>query len=106
METKRSIAEMQKLCFDLYFQLVLAVPSDGRSGGLGMFWKSDCNLHVQTFSQNHIDAYILPINQQPWRITGFYGTLEGHRKHESWQLLKHLHARSSLPWFAWVTLMR
>ena len=46
METKWSIAEMRKLCFDLNFQSVLAVPSDGRSGRLGMFWKLDCNLHI------------------------------------------------------------
>ena len=98
METKWSIAEMRKLCFDLNFQSMLAVPSDRRSGGLGMFWKSECNLHIWTFSPNHIDAHILPNSQQPWRITGFYGRREGHRMHELWQLLRHLQARSSLPW--------
>ena len=65
METKRSITEMRKLCFDLNFQSVLAVLGDGRSGGLGMFWKLECNLRIQTFLPNDIDAHILPNNQQP-----------------------------------------
>lgn len=81
METKRSIAEMRKICGDLNFQSVFVVPSDGRSGGLGMFWKADCNLHIQTFSPNHIDTHILNDNQQPWRLTGFYGHPENNRKH-------------------------
>ena len=98
METKWSIAKMRKLCFDLNFQSMLAVPSDRCSGGLGMFWKPECNLHIQTFSPNHIDVHILPNSQQPWRITGFYGRREGHRMHELWQLLRQLQARSSLPW--------
>ena len=98
METKLSIAKIQKLCFDLSFQSMQVVSSDGRSGGLAMFWKSNCNLHIQTFSPNHMDAHILPANQQPWRITSFYGRPEGHCKHELCQLLRHLHAKSSLPW--------
>ena len=98
METKQTIAEMRNLCHDLNFQSVLAVPCEGRKGGLGMFWKAECNLHIQTFSPNHIDAHILGDNQQPWRLTGFYGRPEGHRKHESWFFLRHLHARASLPW--------
>lgn len=63
-----------------------------------MFWKAECNLHIQTFSPNHIDAHILGDNQPPWRLTRFYGRPEGHRKHESWFFLRHLHARASLPW--------
>lgn len=98
MKTKQSIVKMTKICGDLNFQLVFAVLSDGRSGGLGMFWKADCNLHIQTLSPNHIDAHILNENQQPWRLTGFYGYSKSSRKHESWRLLKHLQARSSLPW--------
>ena len=98
METKRTIAEMRNLCHDLNFHSVLAVPCEGRKGGLVMFWKADCNLHIQTFSPNHIDTHILSANQQPWRLIGLYGRLEGYCKHELWLLLQHLHARSSLLW--------
>ena len=34
----------------------------------------------------------------PWRITGFYGRPEAHQKHESWELLRHLHSRDSMLW--------
>jgi len=73
---------MGKLCFDLGFQSVLAVPSDGQSGGLGMLRKGDCNLHM-SFSPNHIDAHILTENQHPWHLTSFYGHPKGRRKQES-----------------------
>ena len=46
MAIKRSIVEMRKLCFYLNFQSALAIPSDRHSGGLGMFWKLACNLHI------------------------------------------------------------
>ena len=62
METKQSIAEMCNLCHDLNFQSVLVIPCEGHKGGLGLFWKVDCNLHIQTFSPNHINAHILSDN--------------------------------------------
>ncbi|KAM3681849.1 hypothetical protein ACJW31_12G029400 [Castanea mollissima] len=37
-------------------------------------------------------------DKPPWRLTGFYGQPEGHQKHESWRLLRHLHAQASLLW--------
>ena len=98
METKWSILKMQKLCYDLNFQSVLVAPCDGQSGGLGLFWKAKCDLHIQTFSPNHIDAYILSVDKPPWRLTGFYERPEGHRKRELWRILRHLYARASLPW--------
>ena len=98
LETKRFITEMRKLCYDLNFQAVMVVPSDSQSGGLGLFWKAECDLHIQTFFPNHIDAHIRFADKSPWRIKGFYGRPEGHQKHESWRILRHLHARASLPW--------
>ena len=34
----------------------------------------------------------------PWRLSGFYGRPEDHRKHETWSYLGHLHSRDSLSW--------
>ena len=56
------------------------------------------DLHVQTYTRNHIDALIFKGSNPTWRLTRFYGWLEEQRKHESWQLLKHLHTRISAPW--------
>ena len=73
---------------------MLAIPCVRRVGGLAMMWKAGVDLHVQTFSLNHIDARIMNNSPTPWRITGFYGRPEAHQKHESWELLRHLHFRA------------
>ena len=97
METKQSVEEMRKVQADLPYRGMLAVPSIHRRGGLALLWKDDVELHVQTYSPHHIDALIKEENLF-WRFTGFYGWPEEQRKHDSWQLLRHLHARSSHPW--------
>ena len=71
-----------------------------------MMWKAGVDLHVQTFSLNHIDARIMNNSPTPWRITGFYGRPEAHQKHESWELLRHLHSRDSMLCCVWVTTTR
>ena len=63
-----------------------------------MLWKARVDLHVQTYSPNHIDSHIMNSSLSPWRLTGFYRRPEEHRKHESWEHLRHLHSRDSLPW--------
>ena len=97
METKQSVEEMRKLQADLPYRGMLAVPSIHRRGGLALLWKEDIDLHLQTYSPHHIDAVIKGENSVS-RFTGFYGWPEEQRKRDSWQLLKHLHARSSHPW--------
>ena len=98
METKQTVDEMRRFQNDLHFDSMLAVSCLGRRGGLAMLWKAEVDLHIQTYTQNHIDALILNNATSPWRITGFYGKLEEHLRHESWNLLKHLSTRSSSPW--------
>jgi len=58
METKKLVEEMRNMKEDLQYQVVFTILSLGRSGGLAMFWKEEIDLHVQTFSQNHIDAIV------------------------------------------------
>jgi len=77
---------------------MLAIPSEQRRGGLALLWMEDVDLHIQTYSPNHIDALILNGSDPPWRLTGFYRWPEEQRKRESWQLLKHLHTRFAVPW--------
>nr|POE64005.1 hypothetical protein CFP56_02038 [Quercus suber] len=77
----------------------LVVPSKGRSGGLALLWKRDIRVEVQTFSENHIDAIIVPGRGSPrWRLTGFYGNPETSKREESWSLLTRLANGNSLPW--------
>lgn len=37
-------------------------------------------------------------DMQPWRLTGYYGFLERHRRRAAWNHLRLLHSKSSLPW--------
>ena len=88
----------EKIQEDLRYNAMLAIPCVRRVGGLAMLWKSEVSLDIQTYSLNHIDAHILNDPSTPWRLTSFYGRPKDHRKHESWNYLRHLHSRASLSW--------
>ena len=98
METKQSMDKMRRLQADLPYRCMVPIPSVQRSGGLALLWKEKMDLHVQTYSPNHIDALIYTDGNPTWRLTSFYGWPDEQRKKESWHLLKHLHLRYSLPW--------
>ena len=100
MKTKQTVDEMKDIQADLHYDSMLAITCVCRVGGLAMLWKAEVELHVQTYSLNHIDAHIVTDPSSPRRFTGFYGTPEEHRKHESWEYLRHLHSRVSLPWLS------
>ena len=72
--------EMRNIQADLHYDSMLAVLCVRRVGGIAMLWKADVDLHVQTYSLNHIDACIVIDPSSPWRLTGFYGRPEEHRK--------------------------
>lgn len=98
METKQTVDKIKKIQAYLHYNSMLAVLCVRRPGGLAMLWKDDVDLHVQTYSLNHIDARIITDPSSPWRLMRFYGRPEEHRKHESWEYLRHLRSQDSLPW--------
>ena len=75
METKQSMAEMRRIQANLPYRCMVDIPSVHRRGGLALLWMADVDLHVQTYSPNHIDALITKDNSF-WRLTGFYGWYE------------------------------
>ena len=84
METQRTVEEMRSIQVDLPYNAMLAVPCLGKRGGLTMLWKEEeVNLHIQTYTQNHIDALVLTDPTKPWRIIGFYGRPEEHLRHKT-----------------------
>ena len=74
------------------------VPSVGNSGGFILLWKEELRVDVQTFSQNHIDAWVDGGEIGWWHFTSFYGHPDMAKWHESWVKLKHLKCSSPLPW--------
>lgn len=52
-----------------------------------------------SYSRNHIDVeVVLAWENFKLRFTGFYGFPEHHLRYRSWDLLRSLYGRSSLPW--------
>lgn len=77
------VDEMKKIQADLRYDNMLAIPCIHRASGLAMLQKEDVNLHVQTYSINHIDACIITDPNTPWRLTGF---MEDQRNNASMYL--------------------
>ena len=76
METKQTVKEMRQ-------DSMLAVPCLGRKGSLAIMWNEEMDLHIQTYTQNHIDTLILIDHNSPWRIIGFNGKPEEQLQHET-----------------------
>uniref|UniRef100_A0A2N9HN71 Reverse transcriptase domain-containing protein n=1 Tax=Fagus sylvatica TaxID=28930 RepID=A0A2N9HN71_FAGSY len=98
LETKLNTVRMEGVRVKLGFENVFSVPSLGRSGGLALLWQNEAEIVIQNFSQHHIDAHVESQQVKCWRLTGFYGRPEHHRRKESWALLKHLSTMDSAPW--------
>ena len=65
------------------------VPSIGNSGNLALFWKDGVTLDVQSYTYDHIDAWINGGSGIGWwHLTGFNGNPKTERRPESWAKLK------------------
>ena len=89
---------MENLRYTLGFDASFAVSSDGRSGGLGLFWKNDVTVSVQKFSNYHIDTIIKVEGKEPWRISFIYGEPNRSLKSRTWEIMKQMRSDSNLPW--------
>ncbi|XP_074374021.1 uncharacterized protein LOC141714399 [Apium graveolens] len=74
------------------------VDVQGHSGGLALLWKNEGGCRIRDVSRNFIDVEVENDQIGRWRYTGFYGCPERNRRRESWDMLKMLAGRSSLPW--------
>ena len=98
-ETKKKIAGMKKVKLKLGFVNGLYVQRQGKGGGLTVFWKMEVNLEIKSYSKFHIDAIVTEEGSGfSWRLTGFYGHPETHRRRESWRFLNTLNNQFRLPW--------
>ncbi|XP_075665730.1 uncharacterized protein LOC142635467 [Castanea sativa] len=67
-------------------------------GGLALFWKKDVVVDIESSSLNHIDVLINKGKDDEWRFIGFYGAPKTQSRVESWDLIRNLHTRFSVPW--------
>ena len=99
MKTKLRSKKMEWIRCKLGFKNLFVVDSVGKGGGLALFWNEDVNVDIQNFSPRHINGLVTtPHVDQQWRFTGFYGQLDGSKRSEGWELLKHLATLTIEPW--------
>jgi exonuclease III len=99
METKLRQQKMEKIRIKIGFRNMFVVDCVGRSGGLALFWKDEVGLEIQNYSRRHINAIVRSQRRSGcWKLTGFYGHPESHRRHEAWALLRHLVVMEPRPW--------
>ncbi|XP_031127477.1 uncharacterized protein LOC116029567 [Ipomoea triloba] len=76
----------------------LHVAGSGRSGGLALLWRRNNTTKLLSFSKNHVDVEVSIADLEVWRMTGFYGFPERTMRSASWDQLRTLVSRSTLPW--------
>jgi hypothetical protein len=73
-ETHLDKVGAEKLRVQMRMFGALVAESDGRSGGLIMFWKRDIDVQLRAIRPNYIDVMVNNSNEATrWRLTGIYG---------------------------------
>ena len=98
METKAKKYILERVGSRIQFTNLFVVPHVNTGGGLALFWKSDLDVDVQTFSTNHIDAIVNQRVDDAWRFTGFYEDPDTANQENSQGLLRVLSHQFNLPW--------
>ena len=98
MKTKVEKYVLDRISRKIQYSNLFVVPRHNTGGGLALFWKTDSNVDVQSFSDRYIDAIIDHGVNDAWWFTGFYGDPNTASREDSWSLLRTLHNRSNLPW--------
>jgi len=98
LETQIAKNRVENLRYILGYDNSFAVSSNGRSGGLGIFWNNEFPLKVTKFSQYHIDTEICETDRVPWRVTFVYGEANRAQRQKTWDLLKFIKSQCALPW--------
>ena len=57
-ETKMRDTKVRKFMWSLGFSGCFAVSSDGKSGGLALFWVQECTISLKHYSPNIIDVIV------------------------------------------------
>lgn len=91
METKLSSSSLQRLKTNLGFTNCFMVDSMGMSGGLALLWHDEMDIHLLSFSKNHIDVKISKWLETDYSFfTGVYDCPEASQRQLVSELLKRL----------------
>ena len=76
METKLEKILMERIGRKMQSNNIFVVPHVNMAGGLALLWREEINLDIQTYSDQHIDAFINHGVDDVWQLTSFYGDPE------------------------------
>ncbi|CAO2207064.1 unnamed protein product [Urochloa humidicola] len=98
-ETHNSENRVANLRWRLGLKNCIAVDSDGRSGGLALFWHESVEVNLTEKNFRYIDVSTRVSANDPWfRITFVYGEPRPENRHRMWDALRRLRTASELPW--------
>lgn len=97
-ETLATKQKIKELCRVLHFAEYVDVDVQGRSGGVALLWRNKGGCKVLEATRNYIDFEVEHNEIGKWRYTGFYRFPERQRRRESWEMLRRLKDKSTLPW--------
>ncbi|KAE8793329.1 hypothetical protein D1007_32030 [Hordeum vulgare] len=73
VETQIKGYRVEVLVSTLGYDNAYAVDSQGRSGGMGLFWNNSTEVEILGYSVYHLDVLVLKNDQDKWRMTCVYG---------------------------------
>ncbi|CAN6346612.1 unnamed protein product [Urochloa humidicola] len=98
-ETRNKGSRVENLRWRLGLKNCISVDSDGRSGGLALFWHESVEVNLIEKNLRYIDVSTRVSASDPWfRITFVYGVPQTNNRHHMWEALRRLRASSPLPW--------
>jgi exonuclease III len=97
-EMKHDGKWMDWLRWKLEMPNMVTVDSEGSSGGLALFWRSEVEVGVKSFSKYHIDSVIQEEDGLKWRFTGIYGEPKSEDRDNTWETLHYLNHQFQMPW--------
>jgi hypothetical protein len=75
------------------------ISSQGKSGGLALYWDESLSVNVLDINERWIDAYVRLSDDEPmWRVTFVYGEPRVENRHLMWDSLCRLRSTSDIPW--------
>ena len=83
VETQIEGSRVENLPSTLGYDNVYAVDSEGRSGGIGLFWNNEIKIDILGYSRYHLDVSVEEEGQDAWRMTCVYGEAQTHLRYRT-----------------------
>jgi hypothetical protein len=98
-ETRQQSYRVNNLWFRLGFNKAFIVDSQGKGGGLVLFWDESINIQILSYGYHYIYTLIWDVEHHAhWRGTFFYREPRTQDRGEMWELIKWLKPLSGAPW--------